>query len=179
MAPFQVRPVQAADLPQLMGLDHSATTERVWQLEWRRDPQTQQVSATFREVRLPRPVALAYPNDPFALADDWSQKAMMFVATSDRDAVGYIAIMEPRPGTGWVTDLVVSPRWRRQGVATALLRAAQEWGTGRGQQRLFLEVQSKNYPAIRLAQKHGYEFCGYNDRYYSTQDVALFFVRAF
>jgi RimJ/RimL family protein N-acetyltransferase len=41
-----------------------------------------------------------------------------------------------------------------------------------------LETQSKNHPCIRLAQKFGYEFCGYNDRYYPTQDVALFFGRA-
>jgi hypothetical protein len=39
-------------------------------------------------------------------------------------------------------------------------------------------MQSKNQPAIRLAQKHGYEFCGYNDHYYMTQDVALFFAKA-
>jgi RimJ/RimL family protein N-acetyltransferase len=40
-----------------------------------------------------------------------------------------------------------------------------------------IEMQSKNHPAIRLAQKHGYEFCGYNDHYYLTQDVALFFAK--
>jgi ribosomal protein S18 acetylase RimI-like enzyme len=43
---------------------------------------------------------------------------------------------------------------------------------------MFLEMQAKNLPAIRLAQGHGYEFCGYNDHYYLTQDVALFFARA-
>jgi ribosomal protein S18 acetylase RimI-like enzyme len=78
----------------------------------------------------------------------------------------------------WITDLVVSPESRRQGVASTLLLAAQEWGSTRGHRRLFLEMQSKNYPAIRMAQKHGYEFCGYNDHYYLTQDVALFFARA-
>ena len=44
--------------------------------------------------------------------------------------------------------------------------------------RLILEMQSKNQAYIRLAQKFGYEFCGYNDQYYLTQDVALFFGRA-
>ena len=38
-------------------------------------------------------------------------------------------------------------------------------------------MQSKNYPAIHLALNQGYAFCGYNDHYYSTQDIALFFVR--
>jgi hypothetical protein len=39
-------------------------------------------------------------------------------------------------------------------------------------------MQSKNHPAMMLAQKYGYEFCGYNDRYYSNQDIALVFMRA-
>jgi RimJ/RimL family protein N-acetyltransferase len=40
-------------------------------------------------------------------------------------------------------------------------------------------LQSKNLPAIRLAQKFGYEFCGYNDQYYINQDVALFFAKVY
>ena len=36
-------------------------------------------------------------------------------------------------------------------------------------------MQSKNFPAICFAQKHGLNFCGYNDRYYHNQDLALFF----
>jgi RimJ/RimL family protein N-acetyltransferase len=40
-----------------------------------------------------------------------------------------------------------------------------------------IELQSKNHAAIRLVQKLGYEFCGYNDQYYATRDVALFFGR--
>jgi ribosomal protein S18 acetylase RimI-like enzyme len=55
--------------------------------------------------------------------------------------------------------------------------AAQDWASARGDKRLIVEMQSKNDPAIRLVQKHGYEFCGYNDHYYMTQDVALFFAR--
>ena len=44
--------------------------------------------------------------------------------------------------------------------------------------RAMLEMPSKNNPAMRLAQKLGYEFCGYNDQYYETQDIALFFGRS-
>jgi RimJ/RimL family protein N-acetyltransferase len=62
-------------------------------------------------------------------------------------------------------------------VASALLMAAQDWAVERSVRRLVLEMQSKNQAYIRLAQKFGYEFCGYNDQYYLTQDVALFFGR--
>jgi ribosomal protein S18 acetylase RimI-like enzyme len=62
-------------------------------------------------------------------------------------------------------------------VASALLAEAQDWAAERSHRRLILEMQSKNYPGIRLAQKFGYEFCGYNDHYYLNQDVALFFAK--
>jgi len=42
-------------------------------------------------------------------------------------------------------------------------------------QRLLLEVQPKNYPAIQMAKKLGFELCGYNDHYFANHDIALFF----
>ncbi len=178
MAGIQVRTIEPEDLPQLMSMDHSVTSEAVWQLDLQRDQREARVLATFREVRLPRPVTVAYPSNPFSLADEWVHKSMMYTALMGTDAVGYIALTEGPGAVAWVTDLVVSPRWRRQGVASALLIAGQDWGKGRSHKRVFLNMQSKNVPAIRLAQKHGYEFCGYNDHYYLTQDIALFFARA-
>ena len=179
MEAVQVRPALKADLPQLMGLDHSSTTDHVWQLELRRDARGGEVSAIFREVRLPRPVALTYPNDPFALADEWKRKAATYTAISGDDAVGYLVLTEPRAGVAWITDVVVSPGWRRKGVAGGLLEAAHAWCAEREIRKIFFEMQSKNHPAMMLAQKHGYDFCGYNDRYYSSQDITLVFVRAF
>ncbi len=178
MAAIQIRTIEPTDLPQLMALDHSATSEGVWQLELQREARESKVVASFREVRLPRPVALTYPNNPYSLADEWVHKAMMFTAAAGKDAVGYIALTEGPGSVAWITDLVVAPRWRRQGVASSLLGSAHEWAQGRGHRRIFLEMQSKNQPAIKLAQKHAYEFCGYNDHYYLTQDIALFFARA-
>ena len=93
--------------------------------------------------------------------------------------MGYVGVVEERvSGIARVTDLVVAPERRRQGAASALVTAAQAWAADRGARRLILEMQSKNQPCIRLAQKFGYDFCGYNDQYYPTQDVALFFGRA-
>ena len=176
MSDIQLRPTIATDLPRLMGLDHSTSSEYVWQLELRRE--NNQIAATFREVRLPRATQLTYPHDQYMLADEWTRKSMMFTALNDSDPVGYIAILERKAAyVAWVTDMVVVPDMRRHGVGTALLMAAQDWASGRGARRVMVEMQSKNYPAIRLAQKHGYEFCGYNDHYYTTQDVALFFAR--
>ncbi len=177
MPEIQLRPTVATDLSRLMSFDHSITSESVWQLELRRD--AGQVAATFREVHLPRSVSITYPHNPFALADDWVRRSMMYTAFMDQDPVGYISLLERGiDSVVWVTDLVVNLANRRQGVAGALLAAAQDWAAGRSHRRLILEMQSKNLPGIRLAQKFGYEFCGYNDHYYLNQDVALFFAKA-
>jgi ribosomal protein S18 acetylase RimI-like enzyme len=176
MSDIQVRPTVATDLPRLMGLDHSITSEAVWQLEVRRE--TGQVAATFREVRLPRAIQVPYPHNHFSLADDWVRRSMMFTASFGADAVGYVSLLERgTSSTVWVFDLVTDAAHRRRGVASALLAAAQAWAESRLHRRLILETQSKNVPAIRLAQKSGFDFCGYNDHYYINRDVALFFAK--
>jgi len=177
VASFEIRPANATDIPRLMALDHSCLSDYVWQLELRREPG--QATANFREVRLPRSVEVKYPRSPFSLADEWKRRDVILVAVHENLPVGYIcALVEHASLAAWVTDLAVAPEQRRKGAASALITAIQAWALERGVRRLILEMQSKNQAYIRLAQKFGYEFCGYNDQYYQTQDVALFFGRA-
>jgi RimJ/RimL family protein N-acetyltransferase len=174
---FDIRPASASDIPRLIALDHSCSSDYVWQLELRREPG--QVTAGFREVRLPRSIEVKYPRDPSSLADEWAHRDVVLVAVDDGVPVGYMCtIVEQASAIAWITDVVVAPVKRRKGAASALLTATQAWVLERGVRRLILEMQSKNQAYIRLAQKFGYEFCGYNDQYYLTQDVALFFGRA-
>ena len=176
MTELQIRPTVATDLTRLMGIEHAVMSESVWQLEFRRD--TGQVSTTFREVRLPRAIQVQYPHDRFSLADDWVNRSMMYTALMGDDPVGYTSMLERgTSSTVWILDLVTDLPHRRKGVAVALLAAGQAWAESRAHRRLILEVQSKNLPAIRLAQKSGFEFCGYNDNYYPNKDVALFFAK--
>jgi GNAT superfamily N-acetyltransferase len=173
--PIQTRPTIAADILHLIALDHTASSEAVWQLELRHDA-AELIVAAFREVRLPRPVSVAFPHNPRALSDEWTKKSMMQTALAEGIPVGYLCAQERAPASiAWVTEIVVGASSRRQGVASALLASAQTWALDRAHRQLILEMQSKNLPMIRLAQKFGYEFCGYNDHYYPTQDVALFF----
>jgi len=174
---FEVRPAVATDIPRLMTLDHSCQSDYVWQLDLRRD--AGQVTANFREVRLPRSIDVAYPRNPFSLGDEWTRRDVTFIAVHEKVPVGYLCAREEHiSAVAWVTDMVVAPEQRRKGAASALLTAAQAWALERQVRRLILEMQSKNQPCIRFAQKFGYEFCGYNDQYYPTQDVTLFFGRA-
>ena len=177
MSSFDIRPASASDIPRLIALDHSCSSDYVWQLELRRE--SGQVTAGFREVRLPRSIEVKYPRNPSSLADEWAHRDVVLVAVEEGLPVGYMcAIVEQASSIAWITDVVVAPAKRRKGAASALLTATQSWVLERGVRRLILEMQSKNQAYIRLAQKFGYEFCGYNDQYYLTQDVALFFGRA-
>jgi len=177
MSSFDIRPAVAADVPNLITMDHSNSSEYVWQLDVRNEPN--QVTVNFREVRLPRSVMITYPREPSILADEWTKRDVVLVALQEDVPVGYVcAVEEHVSAVAWVTDIVVAGGMRRRGVASELLTAVQDWALRRGDNRNVLEMQSKNHPYIRLAQKFGYEFCGYNDQYYPTQDVALFFGRA-
>lgn len=174
---FEIRPAVASDVTRLISIDHSNVSDYVWQLELRRE--AGQASANFREVRLPRSIEVRYPRDPSSLVDEWMRHDLVMVALHDGSLIGYLCATGDRAAeVARVTDIVVAPDQRRKGAASTLLTATQAWALERGLRRLILEVQSKNHAGIRLAQKFGYEFCGYNDQYYPTQDVALFFGRA-
>jgi ribosomal protein S18 acetylase RimI-like enzyme len=177
MPEIEIRPAIASDIPALAALDHSYSSENVWQMEIQAEEK--QVSIHFREIRLPRSVRVDYPRRTNNLVDEWTHRSGVLVATLEAELVGYISLqLEIAPMTAWVTDLAVVRRFRRQGIGSALVLAAQEWGEQHGMRHLVLEMQPKNHPAIKLAQKLGFELCGYNDRYYANHDIGLFFAKS-
>jgi ribosomal protein S18 acetylase RimI-like enzyme len=138
-----------------------------------------QIAISFREMRLPRSVRVNYPRSPGELADTWTQRSGVLVALLEGEPIGYASLMlELAPLTTWMTDLVVARRLRRQGIASALVLAAQEWAAQHDSHYLVLEMQTKNVPALKLVRKLGFDFCGYNDRYYKNHDIGLFFAKA-
>jgi len=176
MAEIEIRSTVSTDLARLSALDHTIDTDYVWQLDLHRE--TGQVEVSLREVRLPRTVRLEHPRPANELPDTWHLRPMLS-AMLGMEAVAYIRFTdEIVPHAIWITDVVVAKPMRGKGLARKLLGAAEAWGLQRGLRRAIIEVQSKNAPAIRMVQKLGFEFCGYNDQYYSTRDVALFFARS-
>ncbi|MGD2156041.1 MAG: GNAT family N-acetyltransferase [Anaerolineales bacterium] len=174
MPEIEIRPAIATDIPHLMALEHDYTSNYVWQMELHEE--NEQISVLFRETRLPRSVQVVYPRNPQKLADEWTNRSVMLVAVLDDETIGYIGLIQNMtPLTTWVIDLVVGRKLRRQGIASALLLAAQEWASDHQSRRLIIEIQPKNHAAIRLAQKLGFDFCGYNDHFFANHDIALFF----
>jgi GNAT superfamily N-acetyltransferase len=133
-------------------------------------------SAVFRTVRLPREIEVDYPRQGEDLLAGWRRRDGFIVAEVDERVCGYATLaLHPEHGLVWVGDLVVDRPQRRQGIGTALLKACAQWAGQRDMVRLTLEVQTKNYPAIEFCRACGLTFCGYNDHYWSSEDIAVFF----
>jgi ribosomal protein S18 acetylase RimI-like enzyme len=178
MPEVEIRPAVRSDLPYLIQIEHSYQSLYAWQMD--RSNEDGQVLINFRQMRLPRPVKVEFPGShPLLNEENWSRYQAVLVATMEQVPVGYIGLSDQFvPKVVWITDCAVQENLRRKGIGTTLILAAQEWGAEHGFQRVILEMQSRNHPAIQLARKLGYEFCGYNDHYYANQDIVLFFARS-
>jgi len=171
-----VRIATLADLNVCLTLDRASVTDHVWQMKV--DESESEVGVTFHVVRLPRTMRAEYPRGSDELIENWQQQAGFLVDEVDGEVRGYIDVqLQPWQGMGWVANLVVEPAYRRRGIAAALIRHAGQWARGQSLQGMVVEATTKNYPAICLYQKLGFRFCGFNDHYYTNQDIALFFVQ--
>lgn len=65
-----------------------------------------------------------------------------------------------------VTNVAVSPSFRKKGYGEALVTAAKEAVREAGAECIFLEVRQSNEPAISLYKKLGFEELGIRKRFY-------------
>lgn len=176
MRELQIRPFSVADLPQILKIDHSYHTDSVWQMDL--NSEYSEVGVRFKEVKLPRSMRVEYPWPVEQLAEEWDNRAVVLVAYLDDEVVGYeTIILGAYKKLARLSNIAVLRRVRRQGIGTSLIRSAQTWLSQQGGQQIQMEMQSKNYPYICMANKLGFDFCGYNDRYFPNQDIALFFAK--
>jgi ribosomal protein S18 acetylase RimI-like enzyme len=90
--------------------------------------------------------------------------------------VGYVvAAAAPRERTAYLRTLVVDRSHRRKGIGVRLLAEAKRWAAQQGAECLIADAPARNFPAIRLLQRGGFAFCGYNDSCYLENEVAVFF----
>lgn len=172
-----IRPAVSPDIEALSSLNHSIDTKKVWQMSQSTD--AGQVATTFNEVQLPRAMRIHYPKSPDMLLDRWNDYSAVMVGCIGGAPVGYITLNTSFiPDLIWIKDLVVEEIWRRQGIGMSLIRGASDWGVMRKIFRMRLECSSKNYPAICMARKAGFEFSGFDDNYFRNNDIALFFSRS-
>lgn len=169
-----VRPVVAVDIKRIVEIDRTTTTDYIWQMDLRQEDS--QTKVTFQRTRLPRSIKISPPYDVNRLAADWNQRALVIVGEVAGRLLGYLTLTYvTTPQVGVIADFAVDRLTRRRGVGTLLLGAARDWAIRAGLHRVIIETQSKNYPAICFCQRNGFAYCGYNDQYYASHDIALFF----
>lgn len=174
---FIIRDALDTDIDACLALDASYETELVWQMV--SQPHSNGWQISFRTEKLPREIALSYPQESEQLSRALPTHAHAFLVAENKQThtiMGYLLMQdEPVNGIVTVSDLLISREYRRNGIGTRLLSVARRWATEQQAHRLQVVVQTKNYPAIQFCQRRGFSFCGYNDHYFSDHEIAVFF----
>ena len=173
---IMIRQAVSPDIDYLAHFDHCVKSDCVWQMS--QSINEGQIQTNFIETHLPREMRLRYPRSSDSLEIRWKNYSSILIACIDKAPVGYASINAMfSPEMILMNDPVVDELWRQKGIATSLFHAVRDWGLARNYSRIMLEMSSKNFPAICFAKKLGFEFSGYNDNYFSNNDIALFFSR--
>ena len=108
-------------------------------------------------------------------SDPWSEKSvaselqnplsLWLVAQEGDTLVGYVGSQTCLDETDMM-NIAVSPAFRRQGVARALIEALVSALREKGSKILTLEVRASNAPAIRLYDSLGFTQVGLRKNYY-------------
>ena len=98
-----------------------------------------------------------------------TEGGMVFVAISDGEVVAYILGRLIAPEAE-IYRIAVLPEKRRRGIGYRLLDYAMKTERGRGLETVFLEVRSKNTPAINLYTAYGFKPAGVRKGYYKNPD---------
>jgi len=176
MPNIEIRQAVKSEIMEFASINQNYETSHVWQMN--RIMEENNVTIGFRETRLPRTVKVDYPYPISQLEDEWDKSAVVLEARITDKVVAYLRVKDiPNTRIAWVVDMAVDIRHRRQGIGSSLEVAAYQWAARKHFDHIMIEVQSKNYPAIQFCKKLGYDFCGYNDQYYTNMDIALFFAR--
>ena len=104
------------------------------------------------------------------IAQQWTEEKEyeLWVATTDRQAVGFILITPEREwgpnGERFDQDALlidwfdVHPEFQRQGVGTLLLKQAEKRGIEKGLSLIYAHTFVTNLPMLNFSSKHGFKF---------------------
>ena len=121
-------------------------------------------------------------------SDPWSYRdvqdlictegSMCFTAIENGEVIAYVIgrLIAPE---GEIYRVAVTPARRQRGIGYRLLDYAVKTSKGHGLERLFLEVRSRNLPAVKLYTAYGFKQIAVRKNYYKNPtDDALIMLRA-
>jgi [ribosomal protein S18]-alanine N-acetyltransferase len=114
----------------------------------------------------------AYPREEFVWLRRLGRETFL-VARQDSKVVGYIAaFMIER--NGYIASTAVAPRYRQQGIGSALIAAVRERFSMKGAEALTLHVREANERAVRLYEQQGFVVETTVPSYYEDGAPALY-----
>ena len=94
-----------------------------------------------------------------------NQHEFIAALAPDGTVLGYVGMMYVLD-EGYISNVAVSPEYRRQGIADALIERLCIICRGLELSFVTLEVRAGNMPAIALYEKHGFHRVGLRRNYY-------------
>ena len=173
---FLIRDALPNDIAPCLALDHSYETEHVWRMSITTPASGWQVS--FQRERLPRRVQATHHVPEIRLHQSLASDMCYLVAETKQDAMilGYLTMrLASTHQLAFVQDIVVGKDFRRAGIGSRMLSIARRWAIEHDAEQLLVETTTRNYPAVNFLQNRGLAFCGFNDQYYRSGDIAIFF----
>lgn len=126
--------------------------------------------------------------ESLCFSEPWSEDGILeayrlgtkfFVAENSKQLMGYIGI-KAVIDEGYITNVAVYPRYRRTGVATALLSKVFEYAEEKRLSFVSLEVRASNTAAVSLYQKTGFKEEGRRKDFYRLpREDALIMTKRF
>lgn len=93
------------------------------------------------------------------------------VAKTETEIVGFAGIIDTLEQFE-ITNIVVKKNFRNNGVGNALLAELIKLAQINNKDKIILEVNSTNLPAIKLYEKNGFKNIGFRKKYYKNTDDA-------
>jgi ribosomal-protein-alanine N-acetyltransferase len=117
------------------------------------------------------PAKIAYPIETMRETIEREGAFTLIAEEPSGRIAAFVIAGRGSPRIGYVATLDVDPGFRRQGLATRLMQAAEERLAGLEMRKIRLETATAN-PARRLFEKLGYARVGKIERYYEDASDA-------
>ena len=115
-----------------------------------------------KEEELARERKSITPTLPLGEFEFYSEDGSSFIALSREKVIGFILAqpirwMSPNNQTLWLEYIAVTSAFRKQGVGSALLSSAKEWGVQQSIGCMFTTLNPNNEGSRALLRKAGFE----------------------
>jgi ribosomal-protein-alanine N-acetyltransferase len=105
------------------------------------------------------------------------RRSQAWIAEEEGAIVGFLVADGQPQRVGHIITIDVVAEWRRRGVGTLLMDAAEDWAQARRLRLIYLETSERNAPAQRFYTQRGYEKLKLIERYYGNGDAAWVMVK--